>query len=116
MSKDPTTILVQPHITERTLSLAYGDKHIKDESQVQRKYTFIVADSANKIEIKSAFLAIYNEGRKEKEKLVVEEVRTMRMKGKTGRRVGNRTPGHRADRKKAIITLQKGQLLEDYGV
>jgi large subunit ribosomal protein L23 len=115
MSKDAVDIIIRPHITERTMALAFGDRRIQDEKLVQRKYTFIVAPDANKIEIKKAFEAIYNEGRKDKEKLVVEEVRTMIMKGKT-RRIGQRAPGKKADRKKAIITLAKGQLLEDYGV
>ena len=115
MSKSPYTIIVKPHITERTVGLSYGDPLAKDEKQVQRKYTFIVATDANKIEIKSAFEAIYNEGRKKDELLKVEDVHTVNLKGKR-RRVGQRAQGKRPNRKKAIITLARGQMLEDYGV
>lgn len=107
-------IIVKPHITERSVSASYGDPRIRDEKDLQRKYTFIVAPDANKIEIKRAIEEIYNAGKKDDEKIAVETVRTINMAAKK-RRVGART-GYRAARKKAIITLAKGQLLEDYGV
>jgi len=113
--KDPHTIIIKPHITERSVTASYGDPLIKDEAHVQRKYTFIVAPDANKIEIKGAIEAIYNEGRKKDEAIAVEKVHTVTMKGKK-RRVGYRSTGFRPDRKKAIVTLAKGQRLEDYGV
>ncbi len=113
--KNPHTIIIQPHITERSVSASYGDPQQKDESKLQRKYTFIVARDANKIEIKAAIEAIYNEGKKKDEAITVAEVRTMTVKGKK-RRVGARQPGYRPDRKKAIVTLARGQMLEDYGV
>jgi len=115
VSKDPYSIIVKPHITERSVALSYGDPLVKEEKDIQRKYTFIVAINANKIEIKGAFESIYNHGRKETELLKVEDVHTVHIKGKT-RRVGQRAPGKRPDRKKAIITLARGQMLEDYGV
>lgn len=115
MSKDPYSIIVKPHISERTVALSYGDPLEKDEKKIQRKYTFIVAGTANKIEIKKAFETIYNAGRKKDETLTVEAVHTANIKGKS-RRVGQRAPGKRPDRKKAIITLTRGQMLEDYGV
>jgi large subunit ribosomal protein L23 len=113
--KDPTTIVIRPHITERTVKMSYGDPLIKDEALVQRKYVFIVATTANKIEIKRAIETLYNEGKKDGEKITVESVRTVTIPGKT-KRVGQRKPGKRPDRKKAIITLAKGQMIEDYGV
>lgn len=113
--KDPHNIIVKPHITERSVGASYGDPLIKDEAMVQRKYTFVVAKDANKIEIKHAIEAIYNEGKKKDELISVEKVHTVTIKGKS-RRVGMRSSGHRPDRKKAIITLAKGQRLEDYGV
>jgi large subunit ribosomal protein L23 len=113
--KDPHIIVIKPHITERSVQASYGDPLIKDEADVQRKYTFIVAPDANKIEIKRAIEAIYNEGKKKDEVIEVTQVRTITVKGKK-RRVGARAGGYRPDRKKAIITLAKGQRLEDYGV
>lgn len=113
--KDPHTIIIQPHITEKTVALSYGDARLPDEKLV-RKYTFIVAPSANKIEIKSALEAIYNAGKgKKDEGIVVEKVHTVTMKGKN-RRVNFKNKGKKPDRKKAVVTLKVGQLLEDYGV
>lgn len=113
--KQPYDIIIQPHITEQSVQASYGDPNIKNEEDLVRKYTFIVAPDANKIEIKAAVEAIYNDGKKKKEELItVTSVRTVTMKGKS-RRVG-RSTGYRSDRKKAIVTLAKGQILEDYGV
>lgn len=117
--KDPTQIIIHPHITERSVKDSYGDPRVKDEADVVRKYTFIVAMDANKIEIKQAIEALYNEGKKKAEELIsVEKVRTLTIHGKRSRRYPgrNNTPGMKPDRKKAIITLAKGQILEDYGV
>lgn len=114
--RDPHMIIVQPHITEKTTRLSYGDPRVKDEKQQLRKYTFIVANDANKIEIKHSIESIYNAGKKEKDlKIEVIKVHTLAVRGKM-RRVGNRKPGRRPDRKKAIVTLARGQMLEDYGV
>ena len=113
--RDPHTIIIQPHITEKSVSQSYGDPRLPDEKLV-RKYTFIVARDANKIEIKSAIEAIYNVGKGKKDDgIVVDRVHTANMKGKS-RRVNFKNKGKKADRKKAVITLKVGQLLEDYGV
>lgn len=135
--KNPHDIIIRPHITEKTVGLSYGDDQgarrrlhneakknpdpkrkgeIKvTEEDIVRKYTFIVATDANKIEIKSAVEAIYNEGKKATEAITVTNVRTIKVLGKKRRR-GQRSSGYAPDRKKAIVTLAKGQLLEDYGV
>jgi large subunit ribosomal protein L23 len=113
--KDPHLIIVRPHITERTVALSMGDQYAAPEN-VQRKYTFVVAKDANKIEIKGAIEAIYNAGKGKKDtKIEVTKVATISVKGKK-RRVGQRSHGYRPDWKKAVITLEKGQVLEDYGV
>lgn len=118
--KNPHDIILKPHITERTVALSYGDPLERDESNLQRKYTFLVAPSANKIEIKAAIEAIYNAGRKKGEAIKVESVRTVTMRGKLKkvRTKARQFPvqGYAATRKKAIVTLAKGQMLEDYGV
>ena len=114
--KDPHTIILRPHITEKSRNMSYGDSRTLDETKVQRSYTFIVAPDANKIEIKYAIEAIYNAGKKEKDAgISVEDVRTIKVRGKF-RRVGSKSQGRRSDRKKAIVTLVRGQMLEDYGV
>lgn len=132
--KNPHDIIVRPHITEKTVALSYGDERgallnlqreakaagkpiekIKvQEEDIVRKYTFIVATDANKIEIKNAIEAIYNEGRKKDQAIVVTSVRTIKVLGKERRR--GRSTGYEPNRKKAVITLAKGQMLEDYGV
>lgn len=113
--KNPYDVIVAPHITERTVALSYGDPNIREEADLVRKYTFVVAWRSNKIEIKQAIEALYNAGKKKNEEAIsVTSVRTIKIPGKKKRR-GNST-GNTPDRKKAIITLKKGQLLEDYGV
>ncbi|MFY9233425.1 MAG: 50S ribosomal protein L23 [Fimbriimonadaceae bacterium] len=116
--RDPSMIIVEPRITEKSAAMSYGDPRIRNEADLVRKYTFVVARDANKIEIKQAIEAIYNVGKKKKEeKIEVVSVRTMPIKGKRKRnRVNPRASGMTPDRKKAIVTLAKGQLLEDYGV
>lgn len=113
--KSPYDVIVRPHITEKSVAMSYGNPNLKEED-VKRKYTFVVAADANKIEIKQAIEAIYNAGKTKKDKgIEVEKVHTVSMKGKR-KRVGQRKPGKRPDWKKAIVTLAKGQTLEDYGV
>lgn len=113
--KNPYTIILAPHITEKSVALSYGDERIREEAQLVRKYTFLVAPSANKIEIKNAFEAIYNAGKKADQAIQVTSVRTVKVLGKFRRR-GQKSSGYEPNRKKAIITLAKGQMLEEYGV
>ncbi|MDR3691079.1 MAG: 50S ribosomal protein L23 [Fimbriimonas sp.] len=112
--KNPYDIIVRPHITEKAVALSYGDPRIRDEELLARKYTFEVRTDANKIEIKAAIEAIYNEGKKKDQAITVESVRTIKILGKKRRR--GRSVGYEPNRKKAVITLGKGQMLEDYGV
>ena len=103
--KDPYTIIVQPHITEKSVALSHGDMRIQDDNKIIHKYTFIVSPSANKIEIKAALEAIYNANKKKnEERIEIETVRTMTVRGKM-RRVGQRSKGKKPDFKKAIVTL-----------
>ena len=78
-------IILTPVITE----------HSMDIMRSQRKYTFIVAMDANKIEIKDAVEELFN--------VKVDSVNTMKMRGKD-RRV-RYAIGKTAARKKAIVTL-----------
>ncbi|HEY0867421.1 MAG TPA: 50S ribosomal protein L23 [Fimbriimonas sp.] len=134
MKNFPYGVIIRPHITEKTVALSYGDeqsaqKRLKNEAKkageskkdvqvteedLVRKYTFIVANEANKLEIKAAVEAIYNEGKKKEQAITVTSVRTIKVLGKSRRR--GRSVGYEPDRKKAIVTLGKGQMLEDYGV
>ena len=133
--KDPYSIIVRPHITEQTVALSYGNDRSAElilrnearkasrasgkpiaaakptEADLVRKYTFIVNRDANKIEIKQAIEAIYKAAGTE---ISVASVRTIKVLGKKRRR--GQSIGYEPNRKKAIVTLAKGQILEDYGV
>lgn len=134
--KDPHTIIIRPHITERSVELSRGSdaqalarkyQELKKstgkrpgkvevtDADLVRKYVFIVATDANKLEIKSAIEAIYNAGKKKDQEITVTSVRTLRVPSKMKRR-GLRSSGLTSQRKKAIVTLAQGQILEDYGV
>jgi large subunit ribosomal protein L23 len=144
--KNAHEIIIQPYITEKSAAMSYGDERQAQrllinqtraanknvaagkkkeevprvtEEDLVRKYTFLVARTANKIEIKHAIEEIYNAGKKKKDELIeVTNVRTLTIKGKRKRnRINARSEGgYTPNRKKAIVTLAKGQMLEDYGV
>ncbi|MDN5346950.1 MAG: large subunit ribosomal protein [Clostridia bacterium] len=83
----PQDIIIQPLVTEKTTGLLG-----------QNKYTFIVRNDANKIEIKQAIEKLF--------KVKVVKVNTLFDRGKLRRR--GRTEGLQPDRKKAIVTLRPG--------
>lgn len=89
--KNPRDILKKPVITEKSTSLMQNNK-----------YTFVVDNKANKIEIKQAVESLF--------KVRVEKVNTMLVKGRI-KRVRN-IPGKTPDIKKAIVTLKKGDKIE----
>jgi len=80
-------IIIRPIISEQSMA------QIAD-----RKYTFVVAKSANKIEIKKAVEEIFG--------VNVEKVTTINMIGKI-KRMG-RNEGRRAAWKKAVVKLAEG--------
>ncbi|MBQ3841307.1 MAG: 50S ribosomal protein L23 [Ruminiclostridium sp.] len=84
MEKTAQDIIVRPIITERSMA-----------GIAERKYTFRVADGANKIEIKKAVEKLFG--------VKVEKVNTISVKGKK-KRMG-RHEGYTSDWKKAIVTL-----------
>lgn len=84
--RDARDIILRPVVSERST-----------EMMEQRKYTFEVADDANKIEIAKAIETIF--------KVRVESVNTMRVYGKLKR---NRYGYKRTSNwKKAIVTLTR---------
>jgi large subunit ribosomal protein L23 len=92
--RSPREIIVRPVVTER--STALGDE--------QDAFTFIVAEDANKIEIRRAVEELFD--------VKVQSVNTMRYRGKV-RRVG-RSTGKRASFKKAIVKLVEGERIDVY--
>ncbi|WP_062200751.1 50S ribosomal protein L23 [Demequina salsinemoris] len=91
LNKDPRDILIRPIVSEKS----YG---LMDEG----KYTFEVAPSANKTEIKIAVEQIFG--------VKVTSVNTINRKGKARRtRFGL---GKRKDVKRAIVTVGGGAALD----
>ena len=64
---------------------------------------------------KQAVEAIYNEGKKAEQAIKVTNVHTINLPRKKKRR-GQKSVGFTTVRRKAVVTLAKGQLLEEYGV
>jgi large subunit ribosomal protein L23 len=89
--KDYTDIIIAPVITEKSAHQAE-----------QNVYTFKVASSANKIEIKKAIEAAFG--------VKVEKVNTLNTKAKS-KRVGRYT-GKTKTYKKAFVTLKDGETIE----
>ena len=77
-------IIRKPVITEKSMA-----------AMAEKKYTFIVHKTANKVQIKNAVEEVFG--------VKVENVNTINMIGKT-KRVGVHV-GKRADFKKAVVTL-----------
>ena len=93
-----SNILIKPLITEK-MSL---------DTERNNCYGFVVADGANKIEIKKSIESAYG--------VTVTSVRTVRVDGKARQRstktgvVRGRTNGY----KKAIVSLADGQTIDFY--
>lgn len=86
-------ILTRPVISEKAFALQEADK-----------YVFHVAPEANKAQIKTEVERLF--------KVKVENVQTVRIPGKM-KRFG-RLFGRRKDVKKAIVTVKKGQKIEEF--
>ena len=89
---DPTRVILSLVVTEKA-------ERLKAE---QSRYTFKVAPTANKIEVRDAVERLF--------KVHVREVRVMNYLGKM-RRMG-RFSGRRQDWKKAVVTLKQGERIE----
>ncbi len=90
--KDLSKVIVRPLITERGT----------DNREQFNQYAFQVAVAANKLEIRQAVEHFFG--------VKVTGVRTMNYRGKI-KRMG-RHEGKRADWKKAVVTLAKGDTID----
>jgi len=106
--KDPYQIIKHEHVTEKA-SMLQGLATSKNNPSVTRcetpKYVFIVNPKATKREIANAVEEIYAE-----HDVKVIAVNTINVKPKATRRRGRR--GNKPGFKKAIVTLEKGNVLE----
>ncbi len=84
MERTAQDIIIRPIITEKSM-----------DGLADRKYTFKVMKSANKIEVKKAVEALFG--------VKVEKVNTISVKSRK-KRMG-RSEGYTSDWKKAIVTL-----------
>lgn len=108
-NKSPFDIIKHRHVTEKAQTLyqlkdAQSSRSLK--RCVQPKYVFIVDLNSNKQEIKAAIEEIYKE-----RNVKVVSVNTITTKGKV-RRVRGRM-GVRSTIKKAIVTLEEGDSLDN---
>jgi large subunit ribosomal protein L23 len=91
------TIILRPHITEKTMSMVG-----------RGWYTFSVDPAASKARIASEVKALF--------KVDVIDVRTRMVKGKS-RRVGRRQqPIRMPDWKKAIVHIKEGQTIDAFAI
>ena len=91
-------VLRRPLVTEKS---SY-------QSGKLNKYSFIVADSATRTQVKDAIETLYD--------VTVERVNIINTSAKRGRRLrSRRLLVRKAGYKKAIITLAEGQTLEVFG-
>ncbi len=94
--RDPRDIIIKPVVSEKAYALQEGGV-----------YTFVVADDANKIEIRQAVEAIWS--------VRVASVNTLNRKGKRRR---NRRTGAwhaRPDRKRAVVSLVGDDSIDIFG-
>jgi len=92
----PEEILLKPILTEKILKL----------QEAQRAFGFQIHPKANKLDVKRAVETRFKVG--------VEEVRIIRVKGKS-KRLGTRrglSRGRRSDWKKAIVRLKEGYTID----
>ena len=96
MNKDPRDIILKPVVSEKS----YG---LLDDNT----YTFLVAPSANKIEIRQAVEAIFN--------VKVLNVTTMNRQGKRKRNRRSNTLGQRSATKRAVVKVAADDRIDIFG-
>jgi large subunit ribosomal protein L23 len=94
--RDARDVIIRPVVSEK--SYANYDDNI---------YTFVVAEDANKVEIRQAIEAIFN--------VKVTKVNTLNRAGKRKRNRRTGGYGQRAGQKRAIVTLAAGNTIEIFG-
>ena len=91
--RSPFLVIRKPVVTEKSMA-----------NQQKSVYTFIVAPDATKPEVKQSVEKAFN--------VKVEEVRTVKVKGKYKRMKNQLLEGKRKDWKKAYVTLKEGFRLD----
>ncbi|MGH9091614.1 MAG: 50S ribosomal protein L23 [Acidimicrobiales bacterium] len=91
--RDATTVLRRPVISEKSYSLMN-----------RNVYVFVVDPRATKVDVRHAVEQAFG--------VHVEKVNTMNRKGKATRNRRRNTVGHRADTKRALVTLRAGDKID----
>jgi large subunit ribosomal protein L23 len=91
--RDHHNVLIRPVVSEKSYALM-------DEGV----YVFVVDPSATKIDVRRAVESAFG--------VRVANVNTLNRKGKTKRNRRSNTVGHRADTKRAIVTLAAGDSID----
>ena len=91
--RSPFIVIKRPVVTEKSMA-----------NQQKSVYTFIVSPDATKPEVKQSVEKAFN--------VKVEEVRTVKVKGKYKRMKNQLLQGKRKDWKKAYVTLKEGFRLD----
>ena len=91
--KSPFLVIKKPVVTEKSMA-----------NQQKSVYTFIVDPESTKPEVKFAVEKAFN--------VKVEDVRTVKVKGKLKRMKNQLLEGRRKDWKKAYVTLKEGFRLD----
>ena len=94
--RDARDVIIRPVVSEK--SYASYDENV---------YTFIVAEDANKVEIRQAIEAIFN--------VKVTKVNTLNRVGKRKRNRRTGGFGQRSGQKRAIVSLAEGNTIEIFG-
>ena len=94
--RDARDVIIRPVVSEK--SYASFDENV---------YTFIVAEDANKVEIRQAIEAIFN--------VKVTKVNTLNRAGKRKRNRRTGGYGQRSGQKRAIVSLAEGNTIEIFG-
>ena len=114
MRLDPYRVILRPLVTEkgtaqRDLPPAKGEKG--EAAKPRKRYLFEVAPASTKLQIREAVEEIYKD-----KKITVEQVNTLRVKGKFRSNVKRGLyagqGGYAKDRKKAFVTLKQGDELD----
>lgn len=96
MNKDPRDIILEPVVSEKSYAL------LDDNT-----YTFLVAPTANKIEIRQAVEEIFN--------VKVLNVTTMNRQGKRKRNRRTNTIGQRSATKRAVVKVAADDRIDIFG-
>jgi large subunit ribosomal protein L23 len=95
-ARNPRDIILRPIVSEKSYASYEGNV-----------YTFLVAEDANKIEIKKAVELIFG--------VRVKRVNTLNRQGKRKRNRRTGDWGQRASQKRAVVALAEGDTIEIFG-